>query len=131
MAGDTEVLEYDDYKIQPEFEWKLDLDVQDLILKQRRKHNNKSANADSTKRIYTDAEDDTISTTIKLAQKSQSCFNKHKSRIIIQETPPSTSQCRTHVRPHSGDSCAKLRSMSPLYRCRQEVDESKKQRRKN
>lgn len=38
MAGETEVLEYDDYKIQAEFEWNLDLDVQDLILQQRRKN---------------------------------------------------------------------------------------------
>ena len=27
MAGETEQMEYDDYKIMPEYEWTLDLDV--------------------------------------------------------------------------------------------------------
>jgi hypothetical protein len=70
MAGDTEEMEYDDHKITLEYEWKLDLEVQDLILKQRREHSNRTANADSN-RIHTDGEDDTMSTTInKIAQKS-------------------------------------------------------------
>jgi hypothetical protein len=73
MGGDTEVLEFDDYKIIPEYEWRLDLEIQDLIIHERRRNNSHSATNESSIRMYTDCEDDSsqVTTTInKIAQKS-------------------------------------------------------------
>lgn len=33
MAGETEVLDYDDYKVMLEFDWQLDPELQDLVEK--------------------------------------------------------------------------------------------------
>lgn len=33
MAGETEVLDYDDYKVMLEFDWQLDAELQDLVEK--------------------------------------------------------------------------------------------------
>lgn len=63
MAGETEMLEYDDYKIQAEFEWNLDLDIQDMILTQRRHSSSGKTQQEDffDKQLLTDTEQDTTS----------------------------------------------------------------------
>ncbi len=78
MAGETEVLEYDDYKIMADFEWKLDLDIQDMILRQRRVQNSQrdqNQTDSNIMRLFTDGEEETMSTAVN--KKSSSCITKH------------------------------------------------------
>jgi protein associated with RNAse G/E len=64
MAGETEVLDYDDLKIFPDFEWTLDDEIQEKITKHRKKFKSNSSVDSVTNRCLTEGEDETKSTAV-------------------------------------------------------------------